>query len=103
MHIQGDCSNLNFWPESSWESFYMWSNPSANFLSNLNKEIITSLTCVNFLPYEFKLNPNKIWDICIISRPSEIKRIKETLLIIKQIFSLKEDLKSFLSYPIPEN
>ena len=102
VHIQGDCSNLNFWPESSWESFYMWSNPSANFLSNLNKEIITSLTCVNFLPYkEFKLNPNKIWDICIISRPSEIKRIKETLLIIKQIFSLKEDLKVIFIVPDP--
>ena len=23
VHIQGDCSNLNFWPKNDWESFYM--------------------------------------------------------------------------------
>ncbi len=102
VHIQGDCSNFNFWPKNNWESFYMWSNPSANFLSNLQKEIITPLTCVNFLPFkEIKSTPNKIWDICVISRPSEIKRIKETLLIIKKLFSLKEDLKVIFVVPDP--
>ena len=80
----------------------MWSNPSATFLSNINKEIITPLTCVNFLPFkEIKSNQNKIWDICIISRPSEIKRIKETILIIKKLFSLKKDLKVTFIVPDP--
>ena len=57
---------------------------------------------MNFLPFkEIKSNQNKIWDICIISRPSEIKRIKETILIIKKLFSLKKDLKVTFIVPDP--
>ncbi len=93
---------MKFWPKQEWESFYMWSNPKAGFLSNIDRKKIIPLTCVNFLPYNnYTFKEIKIWDICIVSRPSEIKRIKETLLVIKDLFLLKKDLNIIFIVPDP--
>ncbi len=103
VHIQGDCSHLKSWPLSDWQSFVMWSDPKASFLANVPAIRKTPITCVNFLPAPKREFLEKSWDICVVSRPSEIKRIKETLLVIQRLFELKEDLSVVFVVPDPRN
>lgn len=103
VHIQGDCSHLKAWPLESWQSFVMWSDPMAPILAEVPPAKVTPITCVNFLSKPETLNQNKSWDVCVISRPSEIKKITETLLIIQELFKLKQDLKLVLIVPDPRN
>jgi hypothetical protein len=103
VHIQGDCTHLEAWPQQEWQSFLMWSNPGASFLSDVPPANITPITCVNFLPQPSGPELTKAWDICVISRPSEIKRITETLLIIQQILVHKEDLSVIFIVPDPRD
>lgn len=103
VHIQGDCTHLPAWPRQEWQSFFMWSNPSEPFLSAIPPKDITPITCVNFLPQPSGSDPAKSWDICVISRPSGIKRITETLLIIQQLFALKEDMSVVFVVPDPRD
>lgn len=103
VHIQGDCTHLEAWPQQEWQSFLMWSNPDASFLESVPRANVTSITCVNFLPQPSPIEIKKSWDICIVSRPSEIKRITETLLIIRQMFVHKEDLRVIFVVPDPRD
>ncbi len=103
VHIQGDCSHLPAWPTQEWRSFLMWSDPSAAFLSNVPRTDITPITCVNFLPKSSSSEQSKAWDICVVSRPSKIKRITETLLIVQQLFALKDDLSVVFVVPDPRD
>ena len=103
VHIQGDCSHLKAWPLEKWQSFVMWPNVAAPFLSNVPPAKVTPITAVNFLAKPEALSVNKKWDICVVSRPSEIKKITETLLIIQELFKLKQDLKVVLIVPDPRN
>jgi len=95
VHIQGDCTYLKSWPIEPWQSFIMWSDPKAQFLNNISADKVLPLTCVNFMPeaLSFEKVRDKAWDICIISRPSDIKRITETLYIARRLLDLKPDLK----------
>ena len=101
VHIQGDCSHLSVWPRSDWQSFLMWSNPAASFLKNIPTQQKTEITCINFLPKPEEVKVRKKWDICIISRPAPIKNIKESLLLIRELFALKEDLSVVIVAPDP--
>ena len=103
VHIQGDCSDLKTWPLERWQSFVMWPDISAPILAEIPSAQLTSMTCVNFLPKPDLLNQYRAWDICVVSRPSEIKKITETLLIIKELLKLKHDLKVCLIVPDPRN
>ena len=103
VHIQGDCSDLKTWPLERWQSFVMWSDTSAPILAEIPSAQLTSITCVNFLPKQELLNQYRTWDICVVSRPSEIKKITETLLIIKELLKFKQDLKVCLIVPDPRN
>jgi hypothetical protein len=103
VHIQGDCSHLEAWPQQEWQSFLMWSNPGASFLAAVPRANITPITCVNVLPQPAGPELAKSWDICVVSRPSGIKRITETLLIIQQMFSHKEDLSVVFVVPDPRD
>jgi hypothetical protein len=101
VHIQGDCSHLEAWPRQDWQSFLMWSDPKAPFLSSVPPNDITPITCVNFLSPPVSPPTAKTWDICIVSRPSTIKRITETLLLVQQLFELKKDLSVIFVVPDP--
>lgn len=101
VHVQADCSHLKTWPEQPWRSFFMWPNPGSAVGATIPSSDITPITCVNFLPKPIDQNLKKSWDICVISRPSEIKRITETLLLIQNLFALKEDLNVILVVPDP--
>jgi hypothetical protein len=49
------------------------------------------------------LKQHKAWDVCVGSRPSEIKRIRETLHIVQQLFVLKDDLSVVFFVPDPRD
>lgn len=101
VHIQGDCSTLKEWPLEPWQSFFMWPDDQAEFLSNIPPEKILPLTCINFMPAALGLDARsvKAWDICVISRASTIKRITETLYLIRRLIDLKPDLKVVFVVP----
>jgi hypothetical protein len=103
VHIQGNCSHITSWPTQDWQSFLMWSDPSASFLLNVPKTNVTPITCVNFLPETSLMEQAKVWDLCVVSRPSKIKKITETLLIVQQLFALKDDLKVVFIVPDPRD
>jgi glycosyltransferase involved in cell wall biosynthesis len=103
VHIQGDCSHLPDWPKQDWRSFIMWSNPADPFLSSVKRAEITPITCVNFLPQPSTLPIEKTWDICVVSRPSEVKRITETLQLVQRLFALKSDLSVVFVVPDPRD
>ncbi len=103
VHIQGDCSWLEQWPLEPWQSFIMWSRPDEKFLSNVPPEMITEISCINFLP-DFGPAPVgmvKNVDICVISRPSPIKRIHETLLLIRALLDRRPDFTASLAVADP--
>lgn len=94
VHIQGDCSYLKEWPLEPWQSFIMWPDMKAPFFSNVPAEKLIGINCINFLPnIESSETPVKKWDICIVSRPSKIKRIAETLFTVKQLMSIRPESK----------
>lgn len=94
IHIQGDCSYLKEWPLEPWHNFIMWPETKAPFLSNVPAEKLIGINCINFLPnIESPEVPVKKWDICVVSRPSKIKRIAETLFTVKRLMSIRPESK----------
>ena len=101
VHIQGDCSNVYNWPYDTWQDFIMWPNINEKFLSNIPKEKILNLTCVNFLSNnieKFKDNDRDI-DIISISRFTSIKNIEITLNIFKELLDINPKYKFLLIAP----
>lgn len=101
VHVQGDCSSLSEWPREPWQSFIMWPEANARFLSNVPAREILPLTCINFMPAELSATADnkKKWDICVISRASTIKRITETLHMVRCMLDAKPDLKVVFVVP----
>ena len=85
VHVQGDLSSLDQWPLESWLGFVLWPDPKARFLSNIAESKRLPLACVNFMPAGLAKATARIrvWDICLISRASSIKRIDDSLEIIR--------------------
>lgn len=105
VHIQGDCSWLKEWPLEPWQSFLMWPNPSEPYLRNVSREMLLDMNCINFMP-----EPNdrpagmvRNVDICVISRPSKIKRIHETLLTIRALMDRRPNLTVTFVVPDPRH
>ena len=100
VHVQADCSSIKEWPIEEWQKFIMWPDINAGFLSNVPKEKLLDMACINFMP-DMRLpdQPVKKWDICIVSRPSSIKRIKETVLIVKKVISARPETKVVFIVP----
>lgn len=103
IHVQGDCSFLNEWPLEPWQSFVMWPDPKAHFLSNVPAKQILPLTCINFMPpwLSREVGVEKVRDICVISRASTIKRITETLYLVRRLLDSKPNLKVVFIVPDP--
>jgi len=97
--IQGDCSWLKEWPLDPWQSFILWPKPDEPYLANVPRDMLLDLNCVNFLPDYPASALERNVDLCIISRPSVIKRIHETLLTIRALMDLRPSLTATLVVP----
>jgi len=96
VHIQGDLSWLKQWPVQPWQSFFLWPDPAASFLANVPAQMKLDRNCINFMP---KPDPRPVGmdrnvDICVISRPNRLKRLFESLLIIKGLMRVRPDLRA---------
>jgi len=101
IHIQGDLSWMGGWPLEQWQSFIMWPDVKANFLSNVPPEKILNLNCIQFMTSsKGSSHPSeKPWDLCVISRASGVKRIKETLYLIREMLTRYPKLKVVFIVP----
>lgn len=103
VHVQGNLSFLDNWPLQPWHGFIMWPSKSAGFLSNIPENKHIAMNCINFMPDAKSIksmDANKsIWDIVVISRASKIKRIYETLDIVRRLFLFKPNLKVVFIVP----
>jgi len=105
VHIQGDCSHYYEWPLEPWQSFIMWPEPGANFLANVPDEMKIGINCINFMPTipRRPAGMNRNVDICVISRPSSIKRIHETLLMLRGLMDTVPGFSATLISPDPRH
>lgn len=103
VHVQGDCSHLERWPIESWQSFIMWTDPTSAFLQNVPAAQLVNLNCVNFLPDAVgpALTVDRRWDVCVVSRASTIKRIAETLQLIRLVLNRCPRLRVNFIVPDP--
>lgn len=100
-HINGDFSYLREWPLTPWQSFVMWPNADASYLSNVPKNKLITLASINFLPDQPDpdVKNSRPYDICIISRATKIKRIHETMQIVRGLMNKKPDLRVVFIIP----
>src|SRR5262249_41115367 len=104
-HIQGDCSHLDHWPIEPWQSFIMWPDAKARFLANVPPSMLVDQNCINFMP-DVPAEPSAMArnvDICVISKPSTIKRIHETLLLLRGLMDAMPELTATLVVPDPRD
>lgn len=101
VQIQGDCSWLKEWPLAAWHSFILWPNASESYLANVPPGMVLGMNCVNFMPDLARPDFERNVDLCVISRPSEIKRIHETLLTIRALMDIRPKLTATLVVPDP--
>ena len=103
IHVQGDCSYLSRWPIEDWQSFVMWPDRDAGFLRGVPEHQVVPLNCVSFLPDSERVVPKsgRRWDLCVVSRASEIKRISETLNIVKRVLDRYPSLRVNFIVPDP--
>ena len=101
VHVQGDCSHLPRWPTRPWHSFVMWPDPGAPFLKGLSPAQIIPMNCINFMPHipRPETPVRRSVDLCIISRAGRVKRIFETLQILRGLFDKVPELKATLIVP----
>jgi len=103
VHVQGDLSNDQGWPREPWQAFFMWPDAAAPFLRNIPPADVIPLNCVNFIPnltYGGERSVRR-FDLCIVSRPSAAKRIRETLLTIKALMEKRPTFEAVLVVPDP--
>ena len=78
----------------------MWPNTKAPFLSNVPEEKLMDMNCINFMPdIEAPKDTVKKWDICVVSRPSKIKRIAETVYTVKKLMAIRPESKVIFIVP----
>ena len=94
VHVQGDLTWLEQWPVKAWQSFYLWPDRNASFLANVPRDQRLDLNCINFMPIPARRpeGMDRNVDIVVISRPSSLKRIIESLEIIRRLFELRPGL-----------
>jgi len=100
VHIQGNFSNLGVWPDEPWHSFILWPNPGAPYLSNVREKVIP-FSCINFLPKNLatttKNSPE--YDMCVITRAADVKNIKTSIQIVKQMLNLRPQFQCVMVVP----
>lgn len=105
VHVQGDCSYLDSWPLAPWQSFVMWPDRNAAFLSNLPNDKFCPFTCINFMPayLAVKQEVARLWDVCVISRASSLKRLNDTLLLLREVLNLRPETRIAIIVPDPRH
>jgi hypothetical protein len=105
IHVQGDCSHISEWPLEDWHSFIMWPEAEASFLKNVPRDKILPLSCMHFMPNSLSDHKatQKNYDLCIVSRASSIKRIHETLLVVRSVLNKISNLKVIFIVPDPRD
>ena len=99
VNLSGSYERLKEFPDESWLSFIMCYSLKSPYLKNIGINKKTDISYINFLEmYEFELK-KKYWDICIVSRDSEIKRISYTVRLIKNLLKKKENAKILIIVP----
>jgi hypothetical protein len=94
VHMQGDLTWLKQWPLQPWQSFFLWPDPAASFLANVPREMRLDRNCINFMPRlaDRPAGMDRNVDICVISRPNRLKRLQESLLIIRGLMRVRPGL-----------
>ena len=99
IHLQGSYERLKKFPYEDWQNFILCYNQNSKYLKNISVEKKIDVSCQNFINiYNIETN-KKYWDICIISRDSEIKRISYTVKLIKKLLYYKKDIKILIIVP----
>lgn len=93
VHVQGYHSPSDRWELEPWQSFVMWPDPTAEFLQDVPPQAVVPLNCVNLLPDPYGGPRDRAWDLCVVSRPSWIKRAEESLLIMKHLLRLRPNAR----------
>lgn len=98
VHIQGFCCWIGKWKRKPWESFFMWTEDE-EFLSEIPKEILLPMNCINWMP---EVEPGAVprdVDICFIGHATWVKRINESMALLRRLMDLKPDLKAIIIVP----
>ncbi len=99
IHLQGSYERLKEFPHEDWQSFILCYHQNSRYLKNINIGKKIDLSCQNFINiYNFDTN-KKYWDLCVISRDAEIKRISYTVKLIKKLLKIKKDIKILIIVP----
>jgi hypothetical protein len=91
VHIQGDVSSAGVWPLEDWQAFVMWPDTGASFLQGLPEDRVLPINCANLLPEPAPQGGARTWDLCVLTRPSWIKRPVSSLHIIKHLLEARPD------------
>jgi hypothetical protein len=100
VHIQGHLK-MTEWPLQPWQSFIMWPDKSAPYLANIPREKLLGVNCINFMP-DIRPRPpslDKNVDVLVISRASTVKRIYETLLILRGLMDKVPNFRATVVVP----
>jgi glycosyltransferase involved in cell wall biosynthesis len=97
VHVQGNLAWLPEWPLQPWQSFVMWPDETTPFMRSLPPTHRVDLNCVNFLPdADLPLaGAPKRWDVCVVSRASPVKRIVETLQLVRAMLD-RDPMRTFV-------
>jgi len=99
VNLSGSYERLKNFPDKDWLSFIMGYSFESPYLKNINIKKITNISYINFLEiYNFDVN-KKYWDICVVSRNAEIKRISYTVKLIKYLLKKKKNIKILMIVP----
>ena len=99
VNLSGSYERLREFPDESWLSFIMCYSLKSPYLDNINIKKKIDISYINFLEiYDFELK-KKNWDICIVSRDAEIKRISYTVRLIKNLLKKDQNIKILILVP----
>lgn len=99
VNLSGSYERLKDFPDESWVSFIMCYSLKSPYLNNIDTKKKIDISYINFLEiYDFELK-KKNWDICIVSRDSEIKRISYTVRLIKSLLKKNENIRILIVVP----
>ena len=99
VNLSGSYERLKNFPDKEWLSFIMGYSFDSPYLKNINIKKITNISYINFLEiYNFD-EKKKHWDICVVSRNTEIKRISYTVKLIKYLLKKKKNIKILMIVP----
>ena len=99
VHLQGSYERLVKFPHKNWQDFIMCYSTQSKYLENIESNKKIDISCSNFVKtFDCEIN-KKFWEICVISRDAEIKRIDYTVKLIKKLVQKKKDIRILVIIP----